>query len=362
MAHSFTRHEREIFKNNPVFPWFDPYFAVMSNKVPFQLLMDITNVCSYNCPHCYKVAGNNRMPLADFKTIIGDAVNSPRVKGSIGITGGEPTALYTHYHTHDLKDMIQFGLDQKYDVLLKTNASWTQGKYADVIWRDLESLNFGNQIMGIDVSVDVYHKNVVQTATDVLRKVCLSPKLKDKTVLELISVGNDGHNIDNILAAENLNNAGLVVKNKRFKTRGNRGVYKSKSYAECKINDTRVNLVYNGIIVRVENALKNNIGVIDNMDPLTLISIYRIVLWYDPLGNVHIGNKHKPFFTVPYHHADGSIKTLDQVKNDLGELVFNECKKRLVECIPHPTIKKFCDKVQRSELDYFVPLYKFKTR
>ena len=55
---------------------------------------------------------NSRMPLSDFKTIVGDAVNSPRVKGAIGITGGEPTALYTHYHTHDLKDMIQFGLDQ----------------------------------------------------------------------------------------------------------------------------------------------------------------------------------------------------------------------------------------------------------
>lgn len=362
MAHSFSKKEREMFKTSPVFPWFDPYMALMSDTVPFQLLMDITNICSYNCPHCYKTAGNSRMPLSDFKTIVGDAVNSPRVKGAIGITGGEPTALYTHYHTHDLKDMIQFGLDQKYDVLLKTNASWTQGQYADIIWRDLEFLNFGDKTFVLDLSVDIYHKNVVKTSTDVLHHVCTSPKLKDNTVVELISVGNDGHNIDAILAPDNLGKFGLTVQDKRFKTRSVRGRCKPKSYAECKINDTRVNLIYQGIIVQVENALKNNIGVIDDMDPLTLISVYRIVLWYDPLGNVHIGNKHRPFFTVPYRNADGSIKTLDQVKNDFGELVFNECKKRLAESIPHPTIKKFCDQVQRSEFDYFVPLYKFNTR
>lgn len=355
-----TSKQIEQLNNQTLAPQFISFLAMLAPKNKFHTLMDVTNVCSYGCDICYKKSGNARMSLSTFKSIVSGVAKHKRFKNHITITGGEPSELYYHYGTHDLRDMIQFVYDQGFEVGLKTNAGWTLKNDAEVMWKDLESVNFMDKDFLLDLSVDVHHRNSFQTSNKVLKRICHSEKLKDKTRLDLLSVGPDSSNLEAIMSADNLSALGLKLKYRIPEDESRRGTHTTSVYERCKINDTNVNLHYNGTIVQVESALKNNIGVPDGTHPLQVINAAgHIVLWYDHSNNVHIGNKHKPYFTTSYLNPDNSLKSVDEIIYELSWLVFEESKQNLIERIRTAEAKQMVAKIQRQHVETFLPFYEY---
>jgi len=362
MTQTYTLSPEECTKFSLIAKYMSPYMAFKSPKVAFRLLMDVTNVCDYKCPICYKQNGDSRMSLVNFKAIIDSTIgSSPRFLKLVCITGGEPAALYTHYNTSDLRDMIQYCFDKNAWVILKTNAGWTMGDMSDKIWRDMEGLENGQNCLIFNLSVDKYHKNVLQTTNRFLKHVCMSERLKNKTALELIAVGNDGGHIDNIISADNLGTLGLTLSEIKLKNFSYRGP--EVKYWEGRINETPVMLCYEGKIIKVGRAKENNIGDDPVKTNLRVVSPnHTICLWYDPTGMVHIGNKHIPYFSTPYLIPGGGINPLAVIEDQLGEQLFKECKKEALENIAEPETAKLLNMISRAEADLAAHFYKLPGR
>lgn len=117
---------KDVFENNSQF--LDIFtFEECSNSVkvvgaygkryPFELHIELTNVCNLNCPHCYKKANEGTISFLDFQTlknrIFDRCASQTRV---LHLTGGEPT-LHPEF-----KEIVDFA-SNIFHIQLTTNGA-----------------------------------------------------------------------------------------------------------------------------------------------------------------------------------------------------------------------------------------------
>jgi organic radical activating enzyme len=310
--------------------WFSPYLACISPSVPFSLLIDLTNDCNYNCPICYKNKGDKYLEPRVYSQIVNSAMASPRFSKFITLTGGEPFQTYRKYEKPYLAKMIQKGLDNDCCVCLKTNGSWALQKNQDLIWSDLESLDFKSGKLQLDISIDKYHKESDSIARAILNTANLSRKISQNIHIHFINVGFDLENIRNIFSKNNLGANGLELQNPLALNPG------ATETEHCIINGIKISISYGTKIIKVQNAYKNNIGEPNRKNPLSIIHPIKkgIVLWYDYNNKAHIASRHKPIYTVNYRNSSRGIKSVATVCKALSLQVFKKNKEYFIKSAP----------------------------
>ena len=88
----------------------------------------LTNICNFQCKHCYLENKQEIMPLDKFKTYINELKEySDDEQNTLALTGGEPLLI------PNLIDYINYSRDLGFDIVILSNGSLINDKFCKQI-------------------------------------------------------------------------------------------------------------------------------------------------------------------------------------------------------------------------------------
>lgn len=170
-------HDLFIGLINGQFRWF-PFFK-------------LTNLCNYRCAHCCERSGPDAprsfIAPSTIKAIIDSFTQTRNYAPLAALSGGEPMMAYTTKSVNYIPKVMDICAKMGFCIELKTNAGWTLGDMAPVIFRDLENIFIKNRKLyfAYHLSLDKFHPKSAETTIQFLRWYATSEHLSVNAIVHL---------------------------------------------------------------------------------------------------------------------------------------------------------------------------------
>lgn len=153
----------------------DIFMNYMNGKFQWFPFFKLTNLCNYQCAHCCERSGPDCrpafIPVSDVHGILDAMAQTRQFMPVAVLSGGEPMTAYDHKSANYIPRVMNACVQGGYCIELKTNAGWTLGKNAPVIFRDLENLpgRGWSGYFAYHLSLDRFHPNAHETTVRFLQ-------------------------------------------------------------------------------------------------------------------------------------------------------------------------------------------------
>jgi len=144
-------------------------------QLRYALIFKTTHWCWNNCAHCCESSGSHMpktfIPESVIKGYIDQAVNDKQFCREIVFTGGEITSSYKFADRNYMLNIINYALNKKCTVDIKTNAGWVNSPLSETVFSDLENIVRGQSNKNdksniksiihfqVSLSLDRFHKD-----------------------------------------------------------------------------------------------------------------------------------------------------------------------------------------------------------
>ena len=307
---------KNIFNN--ITDYFLPIGGYVRN-LKYVMVFKTTHWCWYNCPHCCENAGPHSprefMPENIIKYYVNQANKDPRFDKSVVLTGGEIMASYKFGPQNYVSNIMKHIMDSGIGLDIKTNGAWVRTSLKKPIIDDIkdmaEKYQKGVSLFQISLSVDKFHQNSIENNHEIIRELA---KFKNTRVLVHVSGFNDQEIIMNQFINKLKNDTTLKVEFLHMISAN------SKSTPVIVINDGAI------ILQPSTNAQLFNGGRAANLPdakPIEypqfsiLTSNLRILMAFDTMGNVTLGENSGRKIHTKWRNADGTPRPLADIQRDL---------------------------------------------
>lgn len=320
---------------------------------PFVLIFKTTNWCWNRCAHCCESSGpdqpKNFIPASIINGYMAQAAKDANFSGHVVFTGGEIMAAYKFAGEDYVPNILNYALDKKLNVDIKTNAGWAGTPVGEQIFRDIENAvrrhrpkiitsNTTNRTfpVHISLSMDRFHENSLERNFRFIKHFATRKINGARLVARISSFAFDEGMLAELL--KRLHNSGLRVEQVSFidhKT-GNQ-----KSGQFFLINGNMV-LQYGTANLFAGGRAKNiSYAYHDEAPQFTFIDDDFIVLvGIDSFGNVTLGENSGKKISVPWRTQNGDARSWSDIRTDL----INETKRAEAEYLKQHQLLNFIGK------------------
>ena len=291
-------------------------------ELPYVMIFKTTHWCWYNCAHCCESAGKDRpaefIPAGVIKYYTDAAKSDPKFTKEIVLTGGEIMASYKFDMENYVLELANYIAGRGIRMDIKTNGAWIRNNdLRTKIIPDLISVNERNSMQRrlpyqLSLSLDKYHPNALENTYKIICELARQNKNKPMILLHISGFMGQDWLYKELLA-------------KLLATRNTRIDY---AYVAAKSGNAIPLHVINRCVAlrpsfdallfaggRAKNLpeafpTKNPTFEIINDDADLLMA-------FDSMGNVTLGENSGRKITVPWRDKDGNPRDLPAIKHDL---------------------------------------------
>lgn len=296
--------------------------GVVVRDLPYVMIFKTTHWCWYNCPHCCESAGKNQpaefIPADVIKFYTDAARADPKFTKEIVLTGGEIMASYKFDIENYVPDLMNYIAGHGIRLDIKTNGAWIRNKELRTkIVPDLININELNSKYRrlpyqISLSLDKYHPNALENTYKIICELMRRNKNKPMILLHISGfMGQDA--MYNELLAKLLKNPKIKIENAYVASTSGNAIPLHVINRCVALRPSFDALLFAG--GRAKNLpeafpTKNPTFEIINDDANLLMA-------FDSMGNVTLGENSGRKITVPWRDKDGNPRDLPAIKHDL---------------------------------------------
>ena len=145
------------------------------------VFFDVTYACDLSCAHCIYSADSNQpltfIPTKDISFLINQARKEREHVCAFALFGGEPTLAEIHNKGY-LKTVADSVRANKNSLRMSTNGNWINGEHANYMIEQLVYVYKTAPRFQLQISVDRFHKDSVQSAIKVIKQLDKYPELE----------------------------------------------------------------------------------------------------------------------------------------------------------------------------------------
>ena len=279
------------------------------------VFFDVTYACDLSCAHCIYSADSNQpltfIPTKDISFLINQARKEREHVCAFALFGGEPTLAEIHNKGY-LKTVADSVRANKNSLRMSTNGNWINGEHANYMIEQLVYVYKTAPRFQLQISVDRFHKNSVQSATKIIQELDKYDEIIGKHNIVI-----RGFEFDKNLAQhfDSMKTNNIVVGTYFYFNLIPSGRAASLPMATKRSEDTRA-------IILGDDEISGNIA-LSALGPCSLCNRFQIELHFTPDGKVFTFDKlDYTKHITDAKNPDGSYKTYKQIKHDLAELIF----------------------------------------
>lgn len=279
------------------------------------VFFDTTYSCDLACGHCIYAANANTpltfIPVENVLAHIHQAKTELEHICSFSLFGGEPTLAEIHNNGY-FKTIADTVHETSGRLRMSTNGNWVNGKNADYLTEQIVYMYNAVPHFQLQLSVDRFHKNCVESAIKVIQQLDKYQELKSRPIVIR------GFDFDKNLAKQF---ESLKTDNINIRTFFDFELIPSGRAAELAQTKNQSRDAQRAIILG-DSDISGNVA-LSALRPCSLCNRFQIELHFTPDGKVFTFDqldyaKHITDAVNP----DGSHKTYKQIKHDLSELIF----------------------------------------
>lgn len=296
--------------------------GVVARNLPYVIIFKTTHWCWYNCPHCCESAGKNRsaefIPADVIKFYTDAAKTDPKFTNDIVLTGGEIMASYKFDMPNYVTDLTNYIAERGIGLDIKTNGAWIRNKeLRKKILPDLINMNAKNSQnrrlpYQLSLSLDKYHPNALENTYEIICE--LAHHNKNKPIILLHISGFMGQDwLYKELLAKLLTKRNIKIEDAYVTAKSGNAIPLHVINRCVALRPSFDAIVFAG--GRAKNLpeafpTKNPTFEIINQDANVLMA-------FDSMGNVTLGENSGRKITVPWRDKDGNPRHLPAIKQDL---------------------------------------------
>ncbi|MBQ4070067.1 MAG: radical SAM protein [Alphaproteobacteria bacterium] len=300
----------------------DEFCYWLDNNFTWSPFFKITNLCNYCCAHCCERSSPNEaptfIPMADIRAITEQFKYVKNKMPVAVVSGGEPMMTYKHvpyYIPQIMKVLHKAG----FAIELKTNAGWVLTDAADRIFNDQTEFFAKNPhaYFSYHLSLDRFHPQSLKTTVEFLRWYYENDRISDKASVHLFF--DDAQFVtDTFMSLADKYNIMLDMErrptNEFAKIGANLFSGKEKYIVIEPYSgiDNRGRARDNGIWTKQNTILKS----FSNAGDTHAITFDNNGYSYFDCASDRV--------KVPYRNQRGKIKTIEQIKRELFNLLYDK--------------------------------------
>ncbi|MBO7509344.1 MAG: radical SAM protein [Alphaproteobacteria bacterium] len=298
---------------------------------PYVLVFKTTNWCWNRCAHCCESSGPDAPRTFIPKSVIIDytaqAAADPMFSKHVIFTGGEIMSAYKFAEERYVPDILNFALDKKLGVDIKTNAGWAGTPIGEQIFRDIENVirrqrpkivtsnNSNRQFpLHVSLSLDRFHNDSIKRNFKFIEHFANKKINGARLVARISSFTFDDEMFSELL--QQLHNAGIRVDTA---TIINSETGQKKEGNLFSVNNNMVLEYGNSATLFDGGRAKNIAGAYHNPIPQFnfLTDDFQVLVAFDSFGNVTLGENSGKKISVPWRDANGNARPMTDIRKDL---------------------------------------------
>jgi hypothetical protein len=280
------------------------------------VFFDTTYACDLSCNHCIYSAGSNTpldfIPVQDVSFLVKQARTEHEHVCAFALFGGEPTLAEIHNNGY-FKTVADTIRNNNSSLRMSTNGNWINGEHADYLIQQLVYIYKTVPRFQLQISVDRFHKNSVQSATNIIQQLDNYQEIRGKYPIVI-----RGFKFDKEMA-EHFNS--METKNLDVRTYFNFKLIPS-GRASSLTNLTEGPSNNLQTMVLGNDKIPGNIA-LTAIAPCGLCNRFQIELHFTPDYKVFAHDAldyHK--YITDAKKPDGTYKTYRQIKRDIAKSIF----------------------------------------